>query len=81
MTRKYVVVLEQSPNNWSAYVPDLPGCVAAGDTREETEALIREAVELHIESLIAHNEEVPTPGSWTSTIEVPEPITVSNGAR
>jgi predicted RNase H-like HicB family nuclease len=69
---RYSVVFEQSPNNWAAYVPDLPGCVAAGDTREETEALIREAVALHIESLIAHDEPVPAPGVWTSTVEVPE---------
>ena len=46
---KYVVVYEQAPNNWAAYVPDLPGCVAAGDTREETEQLIREAIALHVE--------------------------------
>ena len=71
---QYVVVFEQSPNNWAAYVPDLPGCVAAGDTREETEALIREAITLHIESLVAHNEPVPAPGVWTSTVEVPESI-------
>lgn len=66
---RYVVVFEQSPNNWAAYVPDLPGCVAAGDTREETEALIREAVALHVESLLAHDEPVPAPGAWTSTVE------------
>ncbi len=74
MAMKYVVVFEQSPNNWAAYVPDLPGCVAAGDTREETEALIREAVALHVESLLAHDEPVPAPGAWTSTVEVPETI-------
>ena len=72
---RYVVVFEQSPNNWAAYVPDLPGCVAAGDTREETETLIREAISLHIESFLAHNEPVPAPGVWTSTVEVPEAIT------
>jgi predicted RNase H-like HicB family nuclease len=72
MTRKYVVVYEQAPHNWSAYVPDLPGCVAAGDTREETEALIREAVALHVESLVAHREPVPEPGVWTGTVELPE---------
>jgi len=77
---KYVVVYEQTPNNWSAYVPDLPGCVAAGDTREETEELIREAVALHIESLLAYNESVPVPGVWTGTVEVPEVTAVRNGA-
>jgi predicted RNase H-like HicB family nuclease len=78
---KYVVVFEQTPNNWSAYVPDLPGCVAAGDTREETEALIQEAVTLHIESLVAHDEEVPAPGAWTGTVDVPAPATLKNGIR
>ena len=49
--REYVAVLEPGPNNWSAYVPDLPGCVAAGVTREEAEQLIQEAIEFHIEGL------------------------------
>jgi predicted RNase H-like HicB family nuclease len=48
---KYVVVYEQTTEGWSAYLPDLPGCVAAGDTREEVEQLIREAVALHVEAL------------------------------
>ena len=67
---KYVVVYEQTPNNWSAYVPDLPGCVAAGDTREEVEQLIREAIELHIEALREDGEPVPQPGAWTGLVEV-----------
>lgn len=74
----YVVVYERSPNNWSAYVPDLPGCVAVGETREEVEEQIREAVALHVESLIAHHEPVPAPGSWTSTVEVPEALVASS---
>jgi predicted RNase H-like HicB family nuclease len=77
---RYVVVYEQTPNNWSAYVPDLPGCIAAGDTREETEELIREAVALHVESLLDHNEEVPAPGVWTGIVDVPEAIAARNGA-
>lgn len=44
-TTSHVAVLEQGPRNWSAYVPDLPGCVAAARTREETERLIQEAIE------------------------------------
>src|SRR4051812_43248762 len=77
MTVKYVVVYEQTPNNWAAYVPDLPGCVAAGDTREETEALIREAIVLHVESLQAHHEPVPSPGTWTGVFEVPAEMAAS----
>jgi predicted RNase H-like HicB family nuclease len=68
---KYVVVYERTPNNWSAYVPDLPGCVATGNTREETERLIREAIALHLEALRESGEPVPGPGTWTGLIEVP----------
>lgn len=67
---KYVVVYEKAPRNWSAYVPDLPGCVATGRTRKETERMIREAIALHIESLRDNGEPVPDPGTWTGVIEV-----------
>jgi predicted RNase H-like HicB family nuclease len=67
---KYIVVYEQTPNNWSAYVPDVPGCVAAADTREETEALIREALGYHLELLAEYNEPIPEPGTWTGVVEV-----------
>ncbi len=66
---KYVVVYEQSPDNYAAYVPDLPGCVAAADTREEVERLIQEAIALHIEMLREHGEPVPEPGTWTGLVE------------
>jgi predicted RNase H-like HicB family nuclease len=72
--RRYIVVFEQTSNNWAAYVPDLPGCVATGGTRQETEELIREAVALHIESMLAHNEAVPAPGAWTGVVDVPVPV-------
>ena len=66
----YVVVIEKSPDNsFSAYVPDLPGCVAVGDTREEAAGLIREAISLHIESLKEHGEAVPPPAASTLTID------------
>ncbi|MBI2681983.1 MAG: type II toxin-antitoxin system HicB family antitoxin [Acidobacteriales bacterium] len=60
---KYVVIYEKGPRNFSAYVPDLPGCVATGKTLVETERLMREAIELHIESLREHGEKVPRPTS------------------
>jgi predicted RNase H-like HicB family nuclease len=66
----YVVVFEPTHNGVSAYVPDLPGCVAAGDTREETEELIREAIVTHIESLREHNEPVPEPTSQFGLVSV-----------
>jgi predicted RNase H-like HicB family nuclease len=78
---KFVVVYEQTPNDWAAYVPDLPGCVAAGETREETEALIREAVALHIESLQSYDEPVPEPGVWTGIVEISETRIAGSSSR
>jgi predicted RNase H-like HicB family nuclease len=48
---QYTVIVEKGPTSWGAYVPDLPGCIAAGDTREEVLTLIREAIEFHVEGL------------------------------
>ena len=67
---KYVVVYEETPTGFSAYVPDLPGCVAAGGTREKTERLIREAIAFHLEGLRESDEPIPVPGVWTETVEV-----------
>ena len=67
---KFVVVYEQSTTGCSAYVPDLPGCVAAGETREETERLIREAIAFHLEGLREFGEPIREPGTWTETVEV-----------
>ncbi len=67
---KYVVVYEETPTGCSAYVPDLPGCIAAGGTREETERLIREAIAFHLEGLRQTDEPIPEPGTWTETVEV-----------
>ena len=67
---KYTVVIERAPNNYAAYVPDLPGCVATGDTREELLEEIREAIEFHIESLHEHGEPVPEPQSTAAVVEV-----------
>ncbi len=57
--RKYVVLFEKSKDGYSAYVPDLPGCVAFGDTKEETEELIYEAIKFHIEGMEKDNQSVP----------------------
>lgn len=69
-TVKYTVVIERAPNNYAAYVPDLPGCVATGGTREELLEEIREAIEFHIESLREHGEPVPEPQSTAAVVEV-----------
>ena len=67
---KYAAVIERTGNGFSAYVPDLPGCVAAGDTRAETEALIREAVAEHLELLREGGDLITEPQASTSLVEV-----------
>jgi predicted RNase H-like HicB family nuclease len=66
---RYAVVYEKTPNNYSAYVPDLPGCVATGATREEVERNIREAIELHLEGMRREGEPIPEAASWTELVE------------
>ena len=66
----YAAVLKRTGNGYSAYVPDLPECVAAGDTRAEAEALIREAVVEHLELLREGGDRVPEPQALTSLVEV-----------
>ncbi|HZF29725.1 MAG TPA: type II toxin-antitoxin system HicB family antitoxin [Gammaproteobacteria bacterium] len=58
---RYAVVIEQGLTGFCAYVPDLPGCVAAGDTRDEVVRLIHAAIEIHVESLKSDGQPVPVP--------------------
>ncbi len=67
---KYLVFFEQTSNGYSAHVPDLPGCIAAGFTLDETRALIREAIEFHIEGMRLHGESVPAPTTLVEPVEV-----------
>ena len=67
---KYTVILEQGTSSFGAYVPDLPGCVAAAETREEALQLIAEAIEIHLEDLRERGEEIPKPRSFVETVEV-----------
>ena len=67
---KYTVIYEQGESTWGAYIPDLPGVIAVGDSRLEVESLIREAVEFHIEGLRAEGLPVPAPASWAGTLEI-----------
>ena len=71
---KYAVVIEREGTSFGAYVPDLPGCVAAAETRAEVETLIAEAIAFHIEGLIASGEPVPLP---TSQVEYIEPAAIA----
>ena len=67
---KYAVVIEKGEKGYGAYVPDLPGCIAAGDTKKEVKKLIHEAIEFHIEGLKENGEQLPQPTSSIEFIEV-----------
>ena len=67
---KYLVVVEHGKEGWGGHVPDLPGCIAAGETREEALRLIREAIALHIEGLRRAGETVPSASSEGEVIDV-----------
>jgi predicted RNase H-like HicB family nuclease len=67
---KYAVVIEKGPTSFGAYVPDLPGCVAVAETKNEVERLIAEAITFHIEGLLENGTPIPAP---TSEVEYIEP--------
>lgn len=66
----YVVIIEKGDNSFGAYVPDLPGCVAVGDSREEVMTLIREAIEFHVGGLREDGRPVPPPASSIELVRV-----------
>ena len=70
MTIEYAVVIERGREGCSAYVPDLPGCVAAADTEEEVTTLIREAIKFHLEGMREDGEPIPEPTSRVVYVEV-----------
>jgi len=67
---KYLIILEPTETGYSAYSPDLDGCVAAGDDRQETIELMREAIVFHLEGMAAAGEPVPAPRSEPAYVEV-----------
>jgi len=67
---RYAIVIEEAGSNYSAYVPDLPGCVATGGTVEEVETLIREAIVFHLEGLREDGISLPHPASHVEYVEV-----------
>lgn len=67
---KYTAVLEKGESRYGAYVPDLPGCVAVGESREETLALLKESVDFHIDGLLADGTPLPRPRRDFTQIEV-----------
>ena len=68
--KKYAIVVERAERNYAAYVPDLPGCVATGETVEETERRLREAIEVHLAGLREDGLPVPEPDSVVDYLEV-----------
>ncbi len=71
MTMNYLIVVEQTDTGYSAYSPDLPGCVTTGKTREEVEKNMREAIKFHLEGLREEGYVIPQPHSYATYTEVP----------
>jgi predicted RNase H-like HicB family nuclease len=67
---QYLVVLEKGATSYGAYVPDLPGCVAAAESRDEVLGLIREAIEFHLEGLREDGHPIPEPSSSSAVVDV-----------
>jgi predicted RNase H-like HicB family nuclease len=67
---RYAIVIEKAEGNYSAYVPDLPGCVATGETVQEVELQIREAIEFHLEGLREDGVPIPAPASRVEYVEI-----------
>ena len=67
---QYLVIVEKGATSFGAYVPDLPGCIAAGESREEVIALIHEAIEFHIEGMKEDGLPIPAPMSYSELIEI-----------
>jgi predicted RNase H-like HicB family nuclease len=69
--KRYAIVVEKAKSNYSAYVPDLPGCVATGKTVKETERRLRDAIELHVQGLREDGLSVPELSSVVDYVEIP----------
>ncbi len=68
---KYLIVIEATDTGFSAFSPDLPGCVATGETREKVEKTMRESIEFHLDGLREEGYQVPAPQSYSAYIEIP----------
>jgi predicted RNase H-like HicB family nuclease len=67
---KYIVVVEEGPESYGAYVPDLPGCAVIGESRGEVIKLIQEAIKLHLQGLKKHGDDIPLPSSSVEFVDV-----------
>lgn len=79
--QKFLVVIEKCPTNFAAYSPDLPGCITTGKTREETERNMIEAMQLHLDSMIADGDKIPKPESSAITMMIEMPTKAEAKAR
>ena len=68
MGRRYLIIIERAGANYSAFAPDIPGCVATGHTIAETERLMREAIEFHFEGLVEEGQPIPEPSALTGYV-------------
>ena len=66
----YTVIYEQGPTSWGAYVPDLPGVISVGDSRDEVERLIQGAIEFHLEGLREEGISIPRPSSFAGVVDI-----------
>jgi predicted RNase H-like HicB family nuclease len=66
----YAVIFEKEPASWGAYVPDLPGVISVGDSRDEAERLIQEAIEFHLEGSREEGIPIPAPSSFAGAVEI-----------
>ena len=71
---KYVAIVVKTGNGYSAHLPDLPGCIAAGDAFEETGRLIQEALAFHLEGMAEDGEAIPEPASTAIEVEAPAKV-------
>ena len=74
---RFLIIIEQGDRNYSAYVPDLPGCIATGKTLEEVKKNMKEAIELHLQGMAQDNELIPTSQSLAEYVDVPSPTSAA----
>ena len=70
--KKYLIIVEQTSTGYSAYSPDIPGCAAVGDSKEDVENNIQEAIEFHLEGLSQKGLEIPRPNSYSGYVNISE---------
>ena len=71
--RRFLIIIEQGNHNYSAYVPDLPGCIATGKTVEEVKANMREAIRMHLQGMIEDQEPIPAPQTMAEYVDIAIP--------